>query len=68
MTERAKELLALMASEYEKSQENAFDHIFYISFPDNVIRELEADGYIVRCNDIVGTIKLTQFGYNQAKK
>lgn len=68
MTAKAKELLVKMASHFDSTHKNDFDSLFYFSFPDGVINELDALGYIVKQNDIVGTIKLTTFGYEEAKK
>lgn len=68
MTERAKELLIKLASAYDDNKKNDFDITYYIGFPDAVIEELVIGGCIVKQNDIVGTIKLTEFGYAEAKK
>ena len=68
VTERAKELLIKLASAYDNNKKNDFDTTFYIGFPDAVIGELVNDGCVVKQNDIVGTIKLTEFGYAKAKR
>lgn len=68
MTAKAKELLVKMASQFDSTHKNDFDSLFYFSFPDSVINELESLNCIVKQNDIVGTIKLTPFGYEEAKK
>lgn len=68
MTTKAKELLQKMASAYDQNQQNGFDFTFYIGFPETVIDELDVEGCIVKQTDIVGTIKLTEFGYAEAKK
>lgn len=68
MTAKAKELLVKMASQFDSTHKNDFDSLFYFSFPDSVINELESLNCIVKQNDIVGTVKLTLFGYEEAKK
>lgn len=68
MTDKALELLQKMASAYDVDQHNDFDSSFYIGFPDTVIRELDIGNYIVMQNNIAGTIQLTEYGYNEAKK
>ena len=68
MTEKAKELLIKLASAYDNSKKNDFDITNYIGFSDTVISELVNNGCIVKQKDIVGTIKLTEFGYTEAKK
>ena len=68
MTDKARELLIKMTSAYDTNQKNDFDSMYYMSFPDTVIDELATYGCIVKQNDIVGTIKLTEFGYAEAKK
>lgn len=68
MTEKAKELLIKMASTYDENQKNYFDSLYYMGFPDSVVNELGACGCIIKQNDIAGTIKLTEFGYAEAKK
>ncbi|MBE6943836.1 MAG: hypothetical protein E7453_06200 [Ruminococcaceae bacterium] len=68
MTNKARELLQKMASAYDVDHRNDFDSTFYIGFPDAVIRELDIGNYIVKQNDVTGTIKLTDYGYNEAKK
>lgn len=68
MTAKAKELLVVMASNYDQTKANSLDSFGYIGFPDRIIDELEKDGYIVKQNDIAGTIKLTRAGYEEAKK
>lgn len=68
MTGGAKSLLVKMASEYDNSNRKTFNSIFYLDYPDNVLIELEDNGYIIRENNIAATIKLTQAGYEAAKK
>lgn len=68
MTVKAKELLVKMADSFDSTHNNEFDSLFYFSFPDGVINELDSIGCIVKKNDIIGTIKLTPFGYEVAKK
>ena len=68
MTDKARELLQKMATAYDVDQCNDFDSTFYIGFPDTVIRELDIGNYIVKQNNVAGSIKLTEYGYNEAKK
>ena len=68
MTAKAKELLIMMASKYDQTKDNSLGFIDYMSFPDDVITELAHVGFIVKLNDIVGTIELTQSGYEEAKQ
>ena len=68
MSPRAKELLVKLVSSYDSNRNNDFDSLFYYDFDDGVINELDYLGYIVKQNDIVGTIKLTQAGYEAAKR
>lgn len=68
MTEKANELLCKMKTAYDSGHENNFDSTFYLGYPEVVITELSDDGYIVALNNIVGTIKLTQEGYEAAKQ
>ncbi len=68
MTGKARELLAIMASKYDKTGESELCFDDYMSFPDSVIKELEVCGFIVKQSDIVGTIKLTQLGYEESNK
>lgn len=68
MTDKAKELLIKMANSFDSAKQDRFDSLYYFSFPDSVIRELEDLGCIVKQNDIVETIKLTPYGYQLAKK
>lgn len=57
-----------MASAYDVDQRNDFDSTFYIGFSDAVIRELDIGNFIVMQNNVAGTIKLTKYGYDEAKK
>lgn len=68
MTARANDLLCKMATAIDEGHENSFDMDFYLTYPDAVLSELASKNLIVRCNDIVGTIKLTQIGYDAVKK
>lgn len=68
MTYKAKELLVKMANEYDVSGHTSFDSDFYITFPDSAITELENNGCITIANDIVGSICLTEYGYQESKK
>lgn len=68
MTQKARELLVMMASKYDQTKDGSLGFTDYMSFPDSVINELANVGFIVKRNDIVGTIELTQFGYEEAKK
>lgn len=68
MTYKAKELLVKMANEYDASGHASFDSDFYITFPDSTITELENNGCITIVNDIVGSICLTEYGYQESKK
>lgn len=54
--------------EYEVSGRTSFDSDFYITFPDSTITELENNGCITIVNDIVGSICLTEYGYQESKK
>lgn len=68
MTYKAKELLVKMTNEYNASGHTSFDSDFYITFPDSTITELENNGCITIVNDIVGSICLTEYGYQESKK
>lgn len=68
MTYKAKELLVKMANEYDASGHTSFDSDFYITFQDSTITELENNGCIAIVNDIVGSICLTEYGYQESKK
>lgn len=68
MTYKAKELLVKMANEYDTSGRTSFDSDFYITFQDSTITELENNGCITIVNDIVGSICLTEYGYQESKK
>ena len=68
MAYKAKELLVKMANEYDASGRTSFDSDFYINFPDSTITELENNGCITIVNDIVGSICLTEYGYQESKK
>ena len=68
MTYKAKELLVKMANEYDASGHTSFDSDFYITFPDSTITALENNGCITIVNDIVGSIFLTEYGYQESKK
>lgn len=68
MTYKAKELLVKMANEYDASGRTSFDSDFYITFPDSTITELENNGCITIVNGIVGSICLTEYGYQESKK
>lgn len=63
-----KELLVKMAEKYDETKDSSLYFTDYMSFPGTVIDELNRNGYIVKQNDIVGTIALTQLGYDEAKK
>ena len=66
MTDKARQLLKTMASEYNQSSKNEFDSCFYLGYPKSVIYELEENGFITRKNNIIGSIILTQSGYEDA--
>lgn len=68
MTDKAKQLLVKMAQEYDTSKRNSFDSFFCLDFPENVLIELENEGCIVVKNNIIGSIHLTEYGYQEAKK
>lgn len=68
MANKAKELLVKMANEYDVSGKTSFDSDFYITFSDSAITELENNGCITIVNDIVGSICLTEYGYQESKK
>lgn len=68
MTYKAKELLVKMANEYDASGHTSFDSDFYITFPDSTITELENNDCITIVNDIVGSICLTEYGYQESRK
>lgn len=68
MNQQAKELLVRMASAFDEKRQIEFDSLFYWSVPDSIIDQMDDIGYIAKQNDIVGTIKLTPFGYKEAKK
>lgn len=65
MTEKARQLLNSMASEYEQNSRNSFDSCFYLGYPKPVIDELEENGYITKKNNIIASISLTQTGYEK---
>lgn len=67
MSEKAKELLYKMASAYENSKQNSFDSFFYSSYHNDVLVELENNGYINIKDDIIGSIELTDNGYAEAR-
>lgn len=58
MSEKAKLLLERLERAYDKSGQVDFDSFFYTGNGDEVLNELEANGYIVVAHDIVGTIRL----------
>lgn len=62
-----KKLLLKMVSAVDENEANSFDSTFYIGY-DNVLAELENNGYIVKSNDIMGSISLTEAGYTVVKK
>lgn len=68
MSNKAKQLLVKLANEYDASGRNSFDSCFYMDFPESVLAELENDGCIIVKNDVIGSIQLTEFGYQEAKK
>ena len=68
MTEKARELLINMASEYDQHRRSSFDSFFYLRYPESVIDELEENGCITRKNDIIASIILTQSGYEEATR
>ncbi len=68
MTDKAKELLVKLANEQDASGQTSFDSTFYINFPKEDITDLENEGYIIVKNDLVGSMYLTDFGYQEAKK
>ena len=65
MTEKARQLLKNMASEYDQSGKKSFDSFFYLGYPKSVIDELEENSCIIRKNDIIASIVLTQSGYEE---
>ena len=68
MTDKAKELLIKMANEFDISGQSSFDSTFYCNVSEKDIVDLENDGYIVIKDDIVGSMYLTDIGYQKAKK
>lgn len=68
MEQKKKELLKKLADAYDQGHPNSFDNTFYLGYDDAVINSLDAGGYIVAQDDILGTIQLTEFGYNEARK
>lgn len=68
MVQKAKDLLVRMATEFDEKRRTDFDVMFYLGTPDSIIDEMDAIGYIAKQNDIVGTIRLTLFGYEEAKR
>lgn len=66
MTDKARQLLKNMVSEYDQSSRDSFDSCFYLGYPESVIDELEENGCITRKNNIIGSIVLTQSGYEEA--
>ena len=68
MTEKARQLLNNLASEYDQHRRSSFDSCFYLGYPESVIDELEENGCITRKNNIIGSIILTQSGYEEATR
>lgn len=68
MTEQAIDLLQKMALAYDGGHENDFDIEFYMSTSEATLVELENLSFIVRKNNIIGSIMLTKAGYAAAKK
>lgn len=68
MSDKARRLLQRMASEYDSTKNPSFDCTFYLGYSDSVLSELEYYGYIIRKNDILDSIELTDAGYEEAKK
>lgn len=68
MSDKARRLLQRMASEYDLTEDPSFDSTFYLGYSDSVLSELEYYGYIIRKNDILDSIELTDAGYEEAKK
>lgn len=68
MSDKAKQLLEKLVQEYDASGHNSFDSFFYLGFPQSVLIELENEGCIIAKNDIIGSIELTDIGYQEAKK
>lgn len=66
MTTEAKSLLKKMADEFDRSKKNSFDSIFYAGYSNNVLNELSDGGYISVKDDVVGTIMLTNEGYDKS--
>ena len=57
-----------MAREYDTSNRNSFNSTFYMDFPKRVLYELEENECIVMKNDVIGSVQLTEFGYQEANK
>lgn len=68
MTDKAKELLVKMANEFDTSGRSSFDSTFYCNVPEKDIVDLENDGCVIIKDDIVGSMYLTDIGYQEAKK
>ena len=68
MEQKEKELLVKLADAYDRDHRNTFDCTYYLGYDDIVVNRLVAGGYIVKQNDIIGTIQLTKFGYNEARE
>ena len=68
MTDKARQLLKKLASEYDQNHRDEFDSCFYLSYPKPVIDELEENECITRKNNIIGSIILTQSGYEEATR
>lgn len=66
MTEEAKSFLKKMANEYDRSKKNSFDSMFYASYSNDVLNELQNNGCITIENDVNGTIHLTNIGYDES--
>ena len=66
MTEKARQLLKNMASEHNQRNRNSFYSCFYLGYSKSVIDELEENGCIIRKNDIIASIVLTQFDNEEA--
>lgn len=66
MSEEAKSLLKKMANEFDRSKKNSFDSMFYNEYSNNVLKELYDNNCITIEDDVSGTIRLTNNGYNEA--
>ena len=68
MSEKAIKLLKRLASEFDKNQKRSFASV-ELDYPDkSTVDELVSYGYIIKKNNILGSIELTLEGYEAAQE